>query len=97
MVRLSKKERQDQLELLASLNQVNAGANDQEDNGKWGALNRLAMCVISFIIESTSTSSLTGARCVCWRKNVVPADRRQRDGFGVSARSFGQSGGYATD
>lgn len=35
MVRLSKKERQDKLELLASLNQVNVGAGGQNaDNGK---------------------------------------------------------------
>lgn len=34
MVRLSKKERQDKLELLASINQVNVGAAQNEDNGK---------------------------------------------------------------
>lgn len=36
MVRLSRKEKQDKLELLASINQMNIGStNNVEDNGKF--------------------------------------------------------------
>lgn len=51
MVRLSKKERQDKLELLASINHVNVGAAQHEDNGK------------AFVFSSVRFGSISRTQC----------------------------------